>query len=381
MNFMSKLLRSQITNATKTVVIKIGTSVLSRDNDTLDVDRIASIVEQVYLIRQTGRRVIVVTSGAVGAGIGLLKLNGRPSDLPHLQAAAATGQAHLMRVYNDCLDKHGYKAAQLLLTANDFRSRDRYLNLRNTLCTLFEYPVIPIINENDTVSVEEIKFGDNDQLASMVCNLMDDSLLIILSVIDGLYSGDPNSPGSEVIRLVDRWDDGLLGFATDSKSKRGTGGMQAKLQSVRRATEVGDNVIIANGRTPDVLTRIIAGEELGTLFLAKEGAVPAWKTWIGYTVKPGAHLRVDAGAKSALVQQGRSLLAIGVAAVDGDFDRGEVISIIGPDGQEFARGLTNYSSHEARLIRGKKTEEIAVILGDVPYDEIIHRDNLAVFNA
>lgn len=285
-----------------------------------------------------------------------------------------------MRVYNDCLDQHGYKAAQLLLTANDFRHRDRYLNLRNTLNTLFEYPVIPIINENDTVSIEEIKFGDNDQLASMVCNLMDDALLIILSVIDGLYAGDPQSPDSRLIRLVENWNDDLLSHATDSKSKRGTGGMQSKLQSVRRATEVGDSVIIANGKTPDVLTRIIAGEELGTLFLAQQGSVPAWKRWIGYTLKPGARLHVDAGATAALLKKGGSLLPIGVTQVDGDFDHGEVVSIVAPDGTEIARGLTNYSSREATLIRGKRTDEIAAIFGDVPYEEVVHRDNLAVFN-
>ena len=375
---MSQKLRHEVISAAKTVVVKVGTSVLSNDDDTLDVGRIASLVEQIWGIRQSGRKVVIVTSGAVGAGIGLLGLSGRPRDLPHLQAAAATGQAHLMRVYNDCLEKHGYKAAQLLLTANDFRTRERYLNLRNTLSTLFEYPVVPIINENDTVSIDEIKFGDNDQLASMVNNLMDDSLLIILSVIDGLFAGDPRLPDSKLLRLVDHWDDSLLGLATDSKSKRGTGGMHSKLQSVRRATEVGDSVIIANGKTDDVLTRLMAGEELGTLFLSQGEPLPAWKRWIGYTVAPAGKLHVDQGATEALVKKGRSLLAIGITRIEGEFETGDVVSICSPDGIEIGRGLTNYTHREAQLIRGRRTEDIAAILGDTPYDEVIHRDNLAV---
>jgi len=376
---MSEELRRRVIASAQTIVIKVGTSVLSRENDTLNVERIESLVEQVHAIRESGRKVVIVTSGAVGAGIGLLGLNGRPRDLPHLQAAAATGQAHLMRVYNDRLEQHGYKAAQLLLTANDFRTRERYLNLRNTLNTLFEYRVIPIINENDTVSIEEIKFGDNDQLASMVNNLMDDSLLIILSVIDGLFTGDPSSPDSRLLKIIERWDDELFGHATDAKSKRGTGGMQSKLQSVRRATEVGDSVIIANGCTDNVLARIMNGEELGTLFLAQEQPVPAWKRWIGYTVAPQATLHIDAGAREALVKKGRSLLAIGVTRLDGDFDAGDVVAIHDPQGVEIARGIINYSSKETLLIRGRRTEEIAALLGSVPYDEVIHRDNLAVF--
>lgn len=376
---MSAELRRRVIAAAKTIVIKVGTSVLSRENDTLNVERIQSLVEQVHAIRQSGRKVVIVTSGAVGAGIGLLGLPGRPRDLPHLQAAAATGQAHLMRVYNDQLETHGYHAAQLLLTANDFRTRERYLNLRNTLSTLFEYPVIPIINENDTVSIEEIKFGDNDQLASMVNNLMDDSLLIILSVIDGLFTGDPSSPDSRLLQLVERWDDELFGHASDSKSKRGTGGMQSKLQSVRRATEVGDSVIIANGCTENILSRIMAGEELGTLFLAQDEPVPAWKRWIGYTVAPKARLHVDHGARKALVKDGRSLLAIGVTRLEGEFDEGDVVAIHDPDGLEIGRGIINYNSKETLMIRGRRTEEIAALLGTVPYDEVVHRDNLAVF--
>src|SRR5205085_891164 len=221
--------------------------------------------------------VVLVSSGAIGAGIGLLGLQKRPDDLPHLQAAAAVGQAHLIHRYDDALKGYGYHAAQLLLTANDIRRRARYLNVRNTLRTLFEYNAIPIINENDTVSVDEIRFGDNDRLAALVTNLLESPLLVILSVIDGLFSGDPADPASRLIPLVESWDESLLALATASKSSRGTGGMQSKLEAARSATTVGESVIIANGRTPNVLARILNGEEIGTLFLAKGESIPAWK--------------------------------------------------------------------------------------------------------
>ena len=376
---MQNLVRQEIIQTTQTVVIKVGTSVLSRDDDTLDVARIASLAEQILSIRKTGRRVVLVSSGAVGAGLGLLGLTERPHDLPHLQAAAAMGQSHLIRLYNDCLEKHGFRAAQLLLTANDFRNRERYLNVRNTLNTLFEYPVIPIINENDTVSITEIQFGDNDSLAAMVNNLLDNSLLIVLSVIDGLFDGDPGDASSQVLPLVKDWDDDLMSLATDTKSRRGKGGMQSKLKSIRRVTEVGESAIIANGRNPGVIDQIMAGDEVGTLFLAQGRNIPAWKRWIGYTIDPAGRLHVDDGARRALAEQGRSLLAIGVTSVEGQFDRGELVSLIDSSGQEFARGLTNYPSDQTTRITGRRTQEIVEILGDQPYDSVIHRDNLAVF--
>lgn len=375
---MTDLVRREVIQEAKTVIVKIGTNALSRPDDTLDVERIAVLAEQIHRVKQTGRQVVVVSSGAIGAGIGLLKLAKRPTDLPHLQAAAATGQAHLIRLYDDCLRKHGYHAAQVLLTANDFKSRARYLNVRNTLHTLFEYGVIPIINENDTVSVAEIKFGDNDHLAAMVANLMDDSLLVILSVVDGLYDGDPGNPASKVIPLVDEWNDDLRGLAVETKSSRGTGGMQSKLEAVRTATAVGENVIIANGTKPGVLDDILVGKEVGTLFLARGASLPAWKRWIGYTVKPKGKFQLDDGARQAIEKSGRSLLAIGIVAVEGEFEKGEVVSLVDASGAEFARGLTNFAAREARLIAGKKTDGIIAVLGSLPYEEVIHRDNLVV---
>ncbi len=376
---MQSLIRQEIIQTARTVVIKVGTSVLSNDDDSLDVSRIAALTEQIYRIRQSGRRVVLVSSGAVGAGMGLLNLKQRPTDLPHLQAAAAAGQAHLIRLYNDCLEVHGFRAAQLLLTANDFRNRERYLNVRNTLNTLFEFSIIPIINENDTVSITEIQFGDNDQLAAMVSNLLEDSLLIVLSVIDGLLDGNPDSPDSKVIPVVERWDEKLLALAADSKSRGGTGGMKSKLQAARKVTEVGENVIIANGRRDGVLDEIMAGKEIGTLFLAQGRNIPAWKRWIGYTVAPRGKMKLDAGAKKALTTNGRSLLAIGITGVEGNFGRGDVVSLLGEDGQEFARGLTNYDSPTTTRLKGQRLADLPSDPANLPYEEIIHRDNLLVF--
>ena len=370
--------RREVLNHLKTVVVKVGTNVLSTDDDRLDGDRIASLAEQVHQICQTGCKLVLVSSGAIGAGMGLLGLKERPKDLSHLQAAAATGQAHLIHIYDKAFRPYGYHAAQLLLTATDFKHRTRYLNVRNTLRTLAEYPVIPIINENDSVSTAEIKLGDNDRLAAMVAGLIQADLLIILSVVDGLLTGDPSNPSSERIPLVERFDDELLNLVGASKSSRGTGGMGTKLEAVRTATAVGTNVIIANGKQRNVLSEILSGADIGTLFLGEGDGISAWKRWIGYTMPPKGRLVLDAGARKAVEQQGKSLLAIGVVRVEGDFAKGEVVSLVDQMGDEFARGLTNYDVVAAKAIVGKRSEEITRELGSVPYDEVIHRDNLVV---
>jgi glutamate 5-kinase len=370
--------RLELLKRVKTLVVKVGTNVLSTDDDRLDGDRIAALAEQVHGICQRGVNLVLVSSGAIGAGMGLLGLKERPKDLSHLQAAAATGQAHLIHIYDKAFRPHGYHAAQLLLTANDFKNRSRYLNVRNTLRTLAEYHVVPIINENDTVSTEEIKLGDNDRLAAMVAGLIQADLLIVLSVVDGLLTGDPTSPGSQRIPQVERFDDELLNLVGASKSSRGTGGMKTKLEAVRTATAVGVNVIIANGKRPNVLEEIISGADIGTLFFAEGDGVSAWKRWIGYTMPPKGRLVLDAGARRAVEQQGKSLLAIGVIRVEGDFAKGEVVSLVDQHGEEFARGLTNYDTTNAQVIAGKRKDEITRELGSIPYDEVIHRDNLVV---
>jgi glutamate 5-kinase len=375
---MSLELRREILQRVKTLVVKVGTNVLSTDDDRLDADRIAALAEQIHLIRSKGIQVVLVSSGAIGAGMGLLGLKERPKDLSHLQAAAATGQAHLIHIYDKAFRPHGYHAAQVLLTANDFKNRSRYLNVRNTLRTLAEYHAIPIINENDTVSTEEIKLGDNDRLAAMVAGLIQADLLIVLSIVDGLLTGDPTNPESLRIPLVERYDDELVNLVGASKSSRGTGGMKTKLEAVRTATAVGVNVIIANGKRTNVLSEVLSGADIGTLFRAEGDGLSAWKRWIGYTMPPKGRMVLDAGARRAVEEQGKSLLAIGIVRVEGDFAKGEVVALIDQQGEEFARGLTNYDTRSAHLISGKRSDAIARELGAVPYEEVIHRDNLVV---
>ena len=375
---MESAVRRAAFEAARTIVVKIGTNALSRPDDTLDLDRISSIADQLVRLRQTGKKVLVVSSGAIGAGIGLLGLKERPKELPHLQATASVGQAHLIGSYDDAFQRHGLRASQILLTANDFRRRVRYLNIRNTINTLFEYDVIPVVNENDTVSIDEIKFGDNDRLAAMVSSLLERPLLIILSVIDGLYDRDPKDPGAKVIPLVEHWDETLRGLAAETKSTRGTGGMVTKLEAVGMATSGGGHVIIANGTDRTVLDKVRESQEIGTLFLGSGEPVAAWKRWIGYTVTPVGKVRLDAGATKAVRENGRSLLAIGVTGVDGHFSKGEIVSVLDPQGVEVARGLINFNSQQLAQIAGQRTAEIVRLLGADADKAVIHRDNLAV---
>ncbi len=371
--------RQEIIALAHTVVIKVGTNVLTGPDGTLDGERIQSLADQVQRIRRAGKKVALVSSGAVGAGIGRLGLGKRPTGLRQLQACAAVGQGFLMRAYEECLAPHGARTAQILLTASDFDSRHRYLNVRNTIVTLFEWDCLPIINENDTVSVAEIRFGDNDHLAAMVTNLLQAPLLILLTVVDGLYASDPRSdPNAALLGTVPFIDRGVTDMAGSSRSTLGTGGMRSKLRAARLATAAGESVIMANGTRPGILDTLFAAEPVGTLFLPHGGAVPAWKRWLGYTARPRGQLVVDDGARQAVQHRGRSLLPIGVIGVRGSFSKGDVVGLCGPDGVEFARGLTNYSAADASRICGMRTEQIGAVLGKVPYEEIIHRDNLVV---
>lgn len=367
------LVRREVIQTAETLVVKVGTNVLSRDDETLDVDRITGLVDQLQRVRGSGRKVVIVSSGAVGAGVEMLNLDGRPGDLPHLQAAAAAGQARLIHHYDACLGKHGVHAAQLLLTAADFTDRNRYLNVRHTLNTLFEYGTVPVINENDTVSTDEIRFGDNDRLASLVTSLLPSPLLVILTGVDGLYSAEGHTIG-----LVENWHEGLLDLVRDEQSQGGQGGMRGKLEAIRDTTAVGESVIVANGMLPGVLDQVLAGEEVGTLFLASGEAVPAWKRWIGYAATPQGRLQLDEGARQALSERGTSLLPIGVTAVEGEFARGDVVTLVDAEGNEFARGLVNYNSRDAETIAGSRSENVAALLGSLPYAEVIHRDNLVL---
>ncbi|MFM7150427.1 MAG: glutamate 5-kinase [Gemmataceae bacterium] len=371
--------RQEVIALAHTVVVKVGTNVLARPDGSLDPDRFRDLASQIHRLRQSGRKVCLVSSGAIGAGVGRLQLGKRPTDLRQLQACAAVGQAFLMRAWEDCLAEHGIPTAQLLLTASDFDSRTRYLNIRNTIVTLFEWGVLPIINENDTVSVAEIKFGDNDHLAALVTNLLPAPLLVLLSVVDGLFTADPTvDPKAEPIRTVNNIDAEVLDHAQASRSALGSGGMRSKLRAARLSTVAGESVLIASGQRPDVLDAIFRMEPVGTLFLPQASTLPAWKRWLGYTARPRGKIVVDSGAQRAIQKQGRSLLAIGVVKVTGTFGKGDVVSLCGPDGEEFARGLTNYPTPDVEKLRGVHTEHIRDVLGECPYEEIVHRDNLAL---
>ncbi|WP_020468519.1 glutamate 5-kinase [Zavarzinella formosa] len=376
---MGDAIRHDLLAKAETVVVKVGTNVLADSKGSLDRARMQSLADQLARLRSTGKRVVLVSSGAIGAGVGRLNLGKRPTDLPHLQACAAVGQCALMQVYQECLTPHGIAAAQILLTAGDFDNRARYLNARHTIMMLFEYGCLPIINENDTVSVAEIKFGDNDQLAAMVANLLQAPLLILLTNVDGLYTGDPRSdPSAKLVATVPHIDRAITEMAGTTKSVLGTGGMKSKLRAARLATAAGGAVIMANGSTDGILDAITEGKPVGTLFLAHGEGLSARRRWLGFTARPQGVFRLDAGARKAVEQSGKSLLPVGVVTVEGTFRKGEVVSLCDADGVEFARGLTNYSSADAERIRGLATDQIERAVGKLPYVEMIHRDNLAV---
>lgn len=379
--------RQEIAATSKTIVVKVGTRVLAHDDGTLDQDRVAAIAEQVVQLMADKRHVVLVSSGAVGAGLARLGLSQRPADLAHLQAVAAVGQSRLIESYNRALEAHGRHAAQILLTADDLNDRSRYLNVRNTLLALFQYGALPIINENDTVRVDELQrnVGDNDRLAAMVTNLLRAPLLVLLSDVDGFYDRHPSEPGAQVIPLVTQMDAALRDFQRQAMVRAGTntlsrGGMASKLEAARLAVSAGENVVIANGRRPNVLVDILAGQIVGTLILAQGPAVTSRKRWIGLTAQPCGRLILDPGAQQAVERQGRSLLAIGVRRVEGIFQKGDVVALCREEGQEFARGLINYGSEEMRRIAGHPTDQIVQILGHRPYDEVVNRDNLAILS-
>ena len=377
---MTDVLRQEIAALATTLVVKVGTQVLTRDDGRLDQARIDQLARQLHEVVTSGRKVVLVSSGAVGAGMGRLGVTERPTDLPRLQAVAAIGQSLLVEAYERALSPYGYHAAQVLLTADNLEHRLRYLNARNTLLALLELGAIPIINENDTVSVEELHttFGDNDRLAAIVTNLIRAPLLVLLSDVDGLYDGDPCQPGKRILPTVERLDRSIYDLVCDKRGGRGKGGMASKLEAVRLCTSAGENVVIASGRDSEVLPKIVAGAVVGTLFLAQGQSLAARKRWIGLTVKPRGMLQLDAGAQEAIQRKGRSLLAAGIVAVDGRFAKGDVVGLRSPDGTEIARGLTNYGHEDLARIKGLRTSQIADVLGECPYEEVVHRDNMVV---
>lgn len=383
---MTDLVRQEIMTAADTVVVKVGSRVLTREDGALDDARVAAVADQLARLRLDGRKVVLVSSGAVAAGIGRLGWKRRPTDLAELQAAAAVGQSRLIESYNKALAPHGLNAAQILLTAEDLQHRTRYLNVRNTLNALFRCGAIPIINENDTVAVDElqISFGDNDRLAALVTNLLRAPLMILLSDVEGVYDRNPAEPGATLVSVITHLDAAEQNFAKDaagpSRIQLSRGGMASKLRAARIAAAAGESVVIAAGRRPNVLLDILAGAEVGTLILAEGRTVASRKRWIGWSATPRGKLLLDAGAAKAVQSNGRSLLAVGLRGVEGTFAKGDVVSICDAEGREFARGLSNYTSTQMTTIAGQPTDRIAELLGHCPYDEVIHRDNLVVLN-
>jgi glutamate 5-kinase len=330
-------------------------------------------------LRGRGCDVLIVSSGAIAAGIERLGVSERPTTMARKQAAAAVGQGRLMAAYDVAFAAVGLPVAQVLLTHGDLADRKRFLNARTTLATLLEAGVVPVINENDTVAVEELKFGENDYLAALVTNLVGAQALIILSSVDGFYTADPaRDPAAALIPVVTEITPQLEAHAKATGSEEGTGGMAPKLAAAKQAAVHGVATVIAGGEQPGVVSRLLAGEEVGTLVLPTPERLKSRKHWIAYTLHPKGRLHLDEGAARALRQQGRSLLPSGIRSVDGTFRAGEAVSCVGPDGQEVARGLSNYSADEVARIRGSKSREIADRLGYKLYDEVIHRDNLVI---
>lgn len=377
---MTDLLRQEIATAARMLVVKVGTRVLTNEQGQLDHAQIDQLAQQLHEVIRSGRRVALVSSGAVGSGMGRLGLKERPTDLAHLQAIAAVGQSLLVEAYERSLGNFGHHAAQVLLTAEDLEHRTRYLNARNTLLTLMDLGAVPIINENDTVSVEELQttFGDNDRLAALVTNLIQAPLLVLLSDVDGLFTAHPSDSSSRMLTTVERIDESIRGMIRDRTGGLSKGGMASKINAARIVTTAGGSTIISSGRNPQILTQILAGEPVGTLFLPQGQTITARKRWIGFTVKPRGQLVLDDGARRAVEREGRSLLAIGVVDAVGRFEKGDVVALRDRDGVEFARGLTNYNSDEVQRIKGLRTQDIATTLGHCPYDEIVHRDNMVV---
>ena len=363
----------------KRLVVKVGSSLVTNSGAGLDHDAIANWAQQIARLKEMGREVVLVSSGAIAEGMQRLGWKKRPRAVHELQAAAAVGQMGLVQVYETCFLKHGLSTAQILLTHDDLADRKRYLNARSTLRTLLALDVIPIINENDTVVTEEIRFGDNDTLGALVANLVEADALIILTDQAGLYDADPRRVAAA--RLIEEraaGDPAIEAMAGGIGSALAKGGMLTKVLAAKRAARSGAHTVIASGREEDVLLRLARGERLGTLLTASTLPIAAKKQWLADHLSVGGRLTLDEGAVNALASGGRSLLPVGVTEVTGEFERGAVVACTDKAGREVARGLVNYSADEARRIMRKPSAEIEAILGYVAEPELIHRDNLVL---
>ncbi|PKM43207.1 MAG: glutamate 5-kinase [Gammaproteobacteria bacterium HGW-Gammaproteobacteria-1] len=369
--------RRQQLAQTKRWVVKIGSALLTNDGRGLNLDGISAWVEQMAILRKRGIEVVLVSSGAVAEGMARLGWKKRPQALHELQAAAAVGQMGLVQAYESRFKNFGLHTAQILLTHDDLSNRMRYLNARSALRTLLELGVVPVVNENDTVVTDEIRFGDNDTLAALVANLVEADLLVILTDQSGMYDKDPrNNPDAKLLHEVQASDPALESMAGGSAGALGRGGMLTKVRAARLAARSGTETVIAYGREDQVLERVFGGELLGTLFTPDLEPMVARKRWLAGHLQLRGKLTLDAGAVRVLRESGRSLLAVGVKAVEGRFLRGEMVSCIDEQGREVARGLVNYSAEETAKLMGQPTSRIQELIGYVDEEELIHRDNL-----
>jgi glutamate 5-kinase len=360
------------------VVVKIGSGVLTQGGLRIDRAHLGHLAAEIAGVRAGGREVVVVSSGAIALGLEQLGRAARKPGIAPKQAAAAVGQPHLMGLWEDAFREHGVVVAQVLLTHADLASRRRFLNARHTLKELHAEGVLPIINENDTVSVEEIQFGDNDQLAALVTSLVEADLLVLLTDVEGLYDRHPEARGAKLVPVVEEVTDELLAMAGGAGSRVGTGGMRSKVEAARAAAHFGVPTVIASGRAPRTLSRLFAGEAVGTRVLGRAGRLNARKHWIAFALKPAGDVIVDAGAVRALREGKRSLLPAGIVAVRGEFDVGDPVRVLGPGGEEIARGLASYGARELDRIRGRACSDIEGVLGYRYDDEAIHRDDLVL---
>jgi glutamate 5-kinase len=369
--------RQQIT-AAKRWVVKIGSALLTNEGRGLAKESIGHWVDQLAELRRNGCEIVLVSSGSVAEGMTRLGWYKRPHALHELQAAAAVGQMGLVQAYESHFQRHGLHTAQILLTHEDLADRQRYLNARSTLRSLLALGVIPVINENDTVATDEIRFGDNDTLAALVANFCEADLMVILTDQQGLFDKDPRQHADAKLISVGQAGDPALEAIAGGAGKFGMGGMLTKVRAAARAARSGAATVIASGSEPEILLRLGRGEDLGTLLLSDDEPLLARKQWLAGQLKVKGKLFIDQGAVRVLCEQGRSLLPVGLTAVDGQFRRGELVACIGPDGSEVARGLVNYNVDESRRLIGKSTDQIESILGYVDESELIHRDDMVI---
>ncbi|MBM4287792.1 MAG: glutamate 5-kinase [Deltaproteobacteria bacterium] len=362
------------------VVIKVGSAIMTTANG-LNLGFIKELTDNLAALARSGREVVLVSSGAIAAGFKKIGLPAKPRAIPQKQAVAAIGQSTMMQQYEQAFDRHGLKVAQILLTRNDLANRRRYLNARNTLFTLLNWKIIPIINENDTVVVEEIQFGDNDNLSALISSLVQADLLIILTDIDGLYDQDPRQhPEARLIPLVEHIDVRLERAASRQPGVIGSGGMFSKIQAAKKAASVGIPTIIAHGLKPNIIEQLFAGAEDGTLFLSNVTKLRSRQYWLAYTTNPAGDIVVDDGARQVLRYKGKSLLPAGIVGINGRFSAGAAVRLVDTAGEIIGIGLSNYSSQDLACIKGLKTCNIQDSLGYKGYDEVVHRDNMVIFS-